>query len=205
MKRFRRWLWNGLAALSLLLCLVTAVVWIRSYWFEDGLSWHDGNDLPVAYEDWRNILCSCGGIQIEHEHFEWHNGFFGYLITGHTFDRYDRQQHGYPYWIILFQWAPPTTDLRIKGFEFVYLHDEYNRIQSVTFPLAMIFLAAIVPPVIWMRREAKRRRQSNATFCASCGYDLRASPNRCPECGATPEKDRIIPRCPSKLPQLTSD
>jgi hypothetical protein len=149
-KRLRRWLWNGFAALSLFLCLATAIVWIRSYWVEDGLSWHDGDYLPVPYEDWHKVVCSCSGVQIEHEHFEWHSHSEGMLITGHRFDRYSGQQHGYPYWIIFFQWAPPTTDLRIKGFELVYLHGEYNRIQSVTFPLVMIFLPAIVLPVIWI-------------------------------------------------------
>ena len=35
MKRFRRWLFNVLAGLSLLLCVATAVLWVRSYGHSD--------------------------------------------------------------------------------------------------------------------------------------------------------------------------
>jgi hypothetical protein len=44
--------------------------------------------------------------------------------------------------------------------------------------LALLFLAAAAPGVA--RRVASRRR---AGACLRCGYDLRATPGRCPECG----------------------
>jgi hypothetical protein len=44
-------------------------------------------------------------------------------------------------------------------------------------------LAWSVPAILRQHRAGKRRA---AGLCAECGYDLRASPDRCPECGAQP-------------------
>jgi hypothetical protein len=44
---------------------------------------------------------------------------------------------------------------------------------------------AVLPAVVAATRlAARRRRRQRTDVCANCGYDLRASPERCPECGA---------------------
>ena len=41
-------------------------------------------------------------------------------------------------------------------------------------------------PAICVYRAFRRRRLILAGQCRNCGYDLRASPDRCPECGTVP-------------------
>jgi hypothetical protein len=55
-------------------------------------------------------------------------------------------------------------------------------------PIWIIICAVLPIPVVWVaiRLWAKSRPQHG--FCSACGYDLRATPERCPECGKVVEK-----------------
>jgi hypothetical protein len=45
-------------------------------------------------------------------------------------------------------------------------------------------LPLAVLPALWLRRFIIARRKRREGLCLICGYDLRATPGRCPECGS---------------------
>jgi hypothetical protein len=54
--------------------------------------------------------------------------------------------------------------------------------------LTLVVLSAVaaVPPTQWIQKRLRKRRALNrirAGKCNVCGYDVRASSSRCPECG----------------------
>lgn len=53
-------------------------------------------------------------------------------------------------------------------------------------------LALAILPGWWLRRTYLRRSPSRIGKCIRCGYDLRASPDHCPECGTPVEKRRGV-------------
>ncbi len=68
------------------------------------------------------------------------------------------------YWELRYQQRPGGT-LRI----------------GVPFWLPLSF--AVVPPLWWLIQRWERVRRRNSGLCRECGYDIRASRERCPECG----------------------
>jgi hypothetical protein len=62
--------------------------------------------------------------------------------------------------------------------------------RSFTLPLWLLALSAgswpLASMAIWIHRRRVRRRRRLAVCCLRCGYDLRWTPERCPECGAVP-------------------
>jgi hypothetical protein len=81
-----------------------------------------------------------------------------------------------------------------------------SREREVLFPMWALAALFAIAPSFWLtgvyrrqRRAALRRGQGK---CQGCGYDLRASPQRCPECGrpadasseaATPNASKLMP------------
>jgi hypothetical protein len=62
----------------------------------------------------------------------------------------------------------------------------YNpAIEAVAMTCSLLSLPFWFPFAWKAEREQKRRRRG---LCPACGYDLRATPDRCPECGMTASK-----------------
>ena len=55
-------------------------------------------------------------------------------------------------------------------------------------PAQLLSELALVVPLLWLTsmllRRHRARRRAAAGLCPACGYDVRSSPERCPECGA---------------------
>ena len=55
--------------------------------------------------------------------------------------------------------------------------------KVIRLPFWIILLAAAIPTAVLWHRD---RRTSTSGRCRICGYDLRASKDKCPECGTRP-------------------
>jgi hypothetical protein len=64
---------------------------------------------------------------------------------------------------------------------------DYHR-WWIGLPLWLLSTIAMVLPACWLLAQHRRRGKVAESLCAYCGYDLRASPERCPECGAETNK-----------------
>jgi hypothetical protein len=61
-----------------------------------------------------------------------------------------------------------------------------RHLLRVELPVWLIVILAGVPPLMWVRVGIRRRQRRRKGLCLNCGYDLRATPQRCPECGTVP-------------------
>jgi hypothetical protein len=69
----------------------------------------------------------------------------------------------------------------------------HSRLLPYGIPATLILAPAFsVLPILWLKSRFWKRRNVKSAYCIHCGYDLRATPDQCPECGATTPKKQII-------------
>lgn len=198
MRKLGRILRRLLTALSLLLSVAVLVAWVRGYWSWDTVfAGRDATDA-LTYRRAHFVVHSTSGeilihywrsfVFIETEldrGIEWEYGFRSQLpFNSGSFASelsiiWREREWGESFSKHGSLFLGRSTRAREDG---TWARDFY-----VVFPcrLAAIVFAAL-PSWRFMAWWPQRRRRLLATrqgCCRSCGYDLRASPDRCPECG----------------------
>jgi hypothetical protein len=168
-----RRLFNLATVISLVVCVATCVLWVRSYFIGDILSamaWRDDRQcaMDAAY--------SIKGVVVVYQFT---------TPPGQVPTTMDSRLH----WM-----HQPASQMRSQRMFlplWIALGDGKTPIRwQVRFSYWLIFLLTALSPTIWIRRRirvVRRRRRIERGCCASCGYDIRTTPNRCPECGAVYE------------------
>jgi hypothetical protein len=177
MKRLRRIIFNGLTVLSVLLVLAAAGMWLRTLFAWDHVEvgrWDKpGKIFCNLRVDWSgeflhaNFTRSAAARAGEYPAARTPIGFAGLRWT---YDAYAPLNQGFWSWL----WWDHFTDWQANG------KTECWTIQMR--PWLFVFPPAILP-TCWALRYLRRRRIKRDGLCPTCGYDLRATPDRCPECG----------------------
>jgi hypothetical protein len=160
---------NLATALSLLLGAAVAVLWARSYRGCDALV------RPARAGD-RACVTSEFGVVV----FEWEAATPGAVQPGWEYFPSPLPRR----WPVRRGLLGPEA---YRGTVRHFVRLPPAAVYGLAVPHWLLFLAAATLPCVGVLRRWRGRvrlRRLAAGQCGRCGYDLRASPGRCPECGS---------------------
>ena len=165
------------SALSLLLCAAVVVLWVRSYHVLDTLSHQQEKGAAVhVHSTYGRLMVHVihwgeAGIHPARCAIRYTEGAPKRLGGGRPRGTvHDWRALGFSYWS-----AIPAPPRRTPP-----------RAWLAGVPFWSLVVLAALPPTLWykkLRRWRRERRRREAGHCTRCGYDLRATPDGCPECG----------------------
>jgi hypothetical protein len=165
-----RRLYTFCSAGSLLLCAAVCVLWVDSYRFHTSVS--------NATETRTCSLVSAAG-SVVFSSLDYTEGGDG--LTWGRRPAYD-----------LASLFPPDWFMEMNDFGFAFTRKEVEFVNpdgsktviwNVVLPHWLLACASGVMPLVYGVARMRRKWRCYQGRCAACGYDLRASPERCPECG----------------------
>jgi len=197
MKRFRRWLSRAFIAICLLLCATVLVLWYRSYHSHHvaWTRWHIDRDKHRLRTDY--LVCDRGRLSwFVHDQLTWWSPEEPTIWRSYAKQDAMGWNYGFD---VKFKRLPNIGQRLCKvrglGFEFLYFGPQpdsplvYTTLSydksgiEVAVPCSGLSLILGLSPVIRFLRFLRALRRRVANRCATCGYDLRGTPECCPECG----------------------
>ncbi|HTW95546.1 MAG TPA: hypothetical protein VMD30_12165 [Tepidisphaeraceae bacterium] len=175
----RRWIFNAATAISLLLAALLAVMAVLSLWVPDVVrtTTIDGETGQYSFT---SVISGGGALFFTHT-TDALLRHFGRLPAG--------MKHRYTSWqYSRLSGLLPTADAVFPRMTWHTLSTGMPIPTSslyISMPYSLPFLASLILPFVWWLRRRKRRLEQKG-LCLVCGYDLRATPKRCPECGTVP-------------------
>jgi hypothetical protein len=175
-----RRLFTILSTLSLLLCVATCVLWVRSAAMKTGdrFGW-----TKVAGEAGRRAEVSSVDGEIRYAH---DTAATPFLSAGYADAPGAGWESGDPNYIAhrmdsqLFNDEGDRHEWEHAGISFVAWNHGCLDVSVKDWGLALV---AGTLPAVWLMMRLRVSSRVKPGHCTACGYDLRATPGRCPECG----------------------
>ena len=96
---------------------------------------------------------------------------------------HDNYGHDAPaQWLLGRPAIPPTANFLEVG-----IAPRSSAVTELWLPHWLPLLLLSAAPLRWWMVKRTEKRRSRSGLCVQCGYDLRATPDRCPECGMVVE------------------
>ena len=184
-----RRLLNLLTALSLLMCVVACALWVRSYRATDSLDYtsgrneYGGGTFPGGVHLSRTFAPEVQSYMRDGWFFDSHA--YGPGRIGSADVTWLPEQHDWSHWGFDARYREDAPDDTTPGAIVPRTPGRPLLFATWTLSLPCWFLALAtgVLPAAWVARTIRSRTRRTRRHCPACGYDLRATLERCPECG----------------------
>lgn len=202
----KRRLFNFVALACAVLALAVSTLWVRSYFAEDIVFLEDRWQGPQIDQQLKSrlVVYEQQGLSRTRQYFWRDTRYELHVSRGRVATATFRD------------WCEPGRIARGKPLEYVLTHRrlghesaasqdlptvlniggftatggpdrQMSRAGQPSYPLWPALLLALPLPLLWLKGAWCRLQRLKHGRCPACGYDLRATPDRCPECGGPRE------------------